>query len=395
VPRLRILLCASEAPLPAFNGVRLVVWNLCRELARRHDLSVVALRWPDQYGEPPAGFAYHELAAEVPSLPERLRERARSIAYRKPVDAIRFGARMQSEVARLRAHETYDIAHVVGGALAEVATSLDGLPAIIAPLDVWSVNVAAASMHASGLRRQWLDLQTRIVRRYTGYAYRPFARTVLVSDEDARDTASADRAISTAVIPNGVDSDYYAIHPEIERDRRLMLFTGTLSYPPNIMAAAFLANEVLPRVRRDVPDAHLVIAGRHPSSSVLALARQQGVSICADVADLRPLLATTGVFACGMTHGTGIKNKLLEAMACGAPAVSTMLGCRGLAVVHGREVLVADAPDAFAAAVVQLFKTPSLADRLGSAARRYVVACHSWAAIATRYEALYEEVLGR
>ena len=394
-PPLRILLCASDAPLPPFNGVRLVVWNLCRELATRHELSVVAFRWPDQHGELPASFAYHELAADVPSLRVRLRERASSIASRKPVDVVRFGTRMRSAVARLRANQTYDIAHVTSGALAGVAASLDGLPAIIAPLDVWSVNVAAASAQASGLRRQWLDLQMRIVRRYTSYAYRPFARTVLVSDEDARDAASIDPAIATAVIPNGVDSDYYAIRPEIERDRRLMLFTGTLSYPPNVTAAAFLANDVLPRVRREVLDAQLVIAGRNPSADVLTLARQHGVSIHADVPDLRPLLATAGAFACGMTDGTGIKNKLLEAMACGTPAVSTKLGCRGLAVVDGRELLVADAPDAFAAAIVKLFKTPLLADRLGSAARRYVVERHSWTAIAARYEGLYDEVLGR
>jgi glycosyltransferase involved in cell wall biosynthesis len=375
------------------NGLRLVVWHVSRELAQRHEVSVVAFRWPDQHGDPPAGVTCHDLAAGVPSLRARLRERALSLARRQPVDAVRLGARIGAAAASLRACHSYDVAHVTGAAIADVAVALRGLPALIAPLDAWPVNVAAASAMASGLQRRWLDRQARIDRRYTAQAYRPFARVVLVSDEDAQATAAIDPHLATRVIANGVDTAHYGAAPGVERDRRSMLFTGTLSYPPNIAAAAFLALDVLPRVRRDLADARLVIAGRAPGAEVLALAGQPGVTIVAEADDLRPLLATAGVFACAMTRGTGIKNKLLEAMACGVPSVSTTLGRRGLAVTDGRELLVADEPAQFAQSIVQILTSPSLADRLARQARQYVVEHHSWAAVARRYEALYAEIL--
>ena len=94
-----------------------------------------------------------------------------------------------------------------------------------------------------------------------------------------------------------------------------------------------------------------------------------------------------------MISGTGIKNKLLEAMACSAPIVATPRACRGLAVRDGVEVLIADDAEAFAAAVLRILTSDVLAARLGEAARRYVVEQHSWASVAARYEALYREVI--
>jgi glycosyltransferase involved in cell wall biosynthesis len=171
------------------------------------------------------------------------------------------------------------------------------------------------------------------------------------------------------------------------------LFTGALSFPPNAAAARFLASEILPRVRGAVPDARLMIAGRSPRADVRALAGEPGVSVHSDVPDLRPYLSAAGVFACAMTTGTGIKNKLLEAMACAAPVVATSRACQGLAVRDGVELLIADGAAAFAAAVQRVLTDAALAARLGAAGREYVVAQHSWADVAARYEALYEEVL--
>lgn len=361
-------------------------------MAARHDVCVVAFRWPDQRGEPPAGVELHDLEPP-PSRPlDRARDRALSVFRHEPVDALRLCGPVGQMVERLRAGRQFDIAHVMLGVLAGIAPALSGLPAVVAPLDAWSINAAAAHAHAAGARRMWLRLQHRIVARYLAHAYRPFARVVLVTPEDARETARLDPTLCTTVIHNGVDTEHFRAGG-VHRDRRLLLFTGTLSFPPNAQAARFLATEVLPRVRRQLPDARLAIVGRSPGADVRALARRPGVSVRADVPDLRPHLTEAGVFACGMTSGTGIKNKLLEAMSCGAPAVATPLACQGLAVRDGVELLIANDGDAFAAAAIRILTTDALAARLAEAARRYVVEHHSWASVAARYEALYHDVI--
>jgi glycosyltransferase involved in cell wall biosynthesis len=224
-----------------------------------------------------------------------------------------------------------------------------------------------------------------------GFAYRPYERVVLVSAEDADATRRADPSLRTAVIPNGVDAEHFRPDPSVERDERTLLFTGVLDTPANEQAARALAQRVLPRVRAAVPDARLVLAGRSPSAAVTALAGP-GIEIVADAPDLRPLLQGAAVFACAMESGTGIKNKLLEAMACGTPSVATPLAAQGLDARDGEQLLIAPAGDPFAAAVVRVLQDAALRARLGAAGREHVLVHHSWAAVAEAYERLYDEI---
>jgi glycosyltransferase involved in cell wall biosynthesis len=384
---MRILVCASDAPLPPLNGVRLQLRALCEHLAQRHQVCVLAYRWPGQEGEAPPGVELLEMAGSMPSALDRIV----AVARREPVDARRLAGPMRSAIARLRAQRGFDVAHVMLGELAGVAPALDGLPALIAPLDAWALNVRAAAAGALGAERAWRQLQLRAVERYVGFAYRPYRRVVLVTPEDADASRRADPSLRTAVIPNGVDAEHFRPDPSVERDDRTLLFTGVLATPANAQAAQALAQRVLPRVRASVPQARLVLAGRSPSTAVTALGGP-GIEIVADAPDLRPLLRRAAVFACAMESGTGIKNKLLEAMACGTPAVATPLAAQGLGACDAEQLLIAEAGDRFADAVVRLLRDDALRARLGAAGREHVLAHRSWSAVAGAYEALYSEI---
>jgi glycosyltransferase involved in cell wall biosynthesis len=114
--------------------------------------------------------------------------------------------------------------------------------------------------------------------------------------------------------------------------------------------------------------------------------------VVADVPDLRPWLWGAAVYACPMDSGTGIKNKLLEAMAAGAPAVATTLACQG---IDRSDIVVADSDAAFAAALVAALREPERSARRAEAAREYVRARHDWDAVASSYLALFEAVARR
>jgi glycosyltransferase involved in cell wall biosynthesis len=132
--------------------------------------------------------------------------------------------------------------------------------------------------------------------------------------------------------------------------------------------------------------------GRAPGPAVRALASVPGVAVAADVPDLRPWLWAAPAYACPMSSGTGIKNKLLEAMAAGAPAVASPLACQGLEVRDGEQLRVAGDDDAFAAALAELLETPALGARLAAGGRAYVRDRHDWDAVARAYQSLYEEI---
>ena len=131
----------------------------------------------------------------------------------------------------------------------------------------------------------------------------------------------------------------------------------------------------------------LTLVGRSPARGC---ARCEGVRVIADVPDLRPYLWGAAVYACPMESGTGIKNKLLEAMAAGAPAVATPLACQGMAVRDGEQLRIADSDAAFAAALADVLRDSRRARP--TPRRAYVTAHHDWDAVADAYAAVYERV---
>jgi glycosyltransferase involved in cell wall biosynthesis len=198
--------------------------------------------------------------------------------------------------------------------------------------------------------------------------------------------------LGVTVIPNGVDASFYSRSTRCELDRDRIVFTGVMSAPPNLVAAQRLATRILPLVRAVRPTAHLAIVGREPPTRVLALAEREGVKVTGEVSDVRPWLTGSRVFVCPMTIGSGIKNKLLEAMASALPCVATPLALGGLTVRPDEELLVADRDEDLAREIVRVLDDDKLAARLGEAARAYVLAHHTWRGAARAFERVYHEV---
>jgi glycosyltransferase involved in cell wall biosynthesis len=242
------------------------------------------------------------------------------------------------------------------------------------------------------LRRRLLRAEAGRVRRFERSEYGRFGRVVVVSDADAAALRSVSPGLDVTVVPNGVDASHYAPDPTVERDERRIVFTGVMSYAPNVLAAEFLARRVFPLVRTAVPEARLAIVGRKPAPRVAALAGLDGVEVTGEVPDIVPWLAGSRVYACPMISGTGIKNKLLEAMASGAPCVVTPLALQGLTAEPERDVLVGADEQELASQLVRVLTDDGLAGRLGPAGRAYVLANHDWSAVARAYEAVYEGV---
>ena len=387
---MRILICASEAPLPPTNGFRLMLAALVQELRRRHEVRVLAISSPDQRSDPDTEQGLRLVPRRKTSRAEDANAFVRSLVTRRPLTADRLAALLRGPLRDELDSFAPDVVHVSSGRVAALGRVLSDWPSVLVALDAWHLNVDARALAAAGLRRRLLRSESARVRRFIAAEYGRFDRLVVVSDPDRDALREVDPSLDVAVVPNGVDADFYAPDANAARDRNRIVFTGLMSYAPNVLAAEYLARRVFPRVRAICPDARLVLVGRAPAPRVRALADLDGVAVTGEVPDIRPWLTGSSVYACPMISGTGIKNKLLEAMACGMPCVATPLALQGLRASPERQLLVGKTDEELAGALVRVLGDKELADSLGREARVYACAEHDWGAVARAYEHVYQ-----
>lgn len=200
-------------------------------------------------------------------------------------------------------------------------------------------------------------------------------------------------AARVAVVPNAYP-ELPALPPREPAPTLNLLFLGTLSYAPNVDAADHLVHTLLPEIRRAWPgEVRLQIVGRRPVPRVQALHRPPQVQVLPDVADITSAYAQADVVVVPIRFGGGTRIKILEALSLGRPVVTTTLGVEGLELLHEQDLLVADAPEAFARSCARIAADPALAARLARQGRQSFLALYSDEVVRGRTQALLSRPL--
>lgn len=395
---MKIVVGATAHPLPATDGMKLHVRHVLRQLRDRHEITLVSIPKP---GDDTSAEALDEICSSYrpvttspsPLLDNRItRELFTLQSGQSKVlhETLRSG--LGAELERAVREVKPDVVHLETGAAAAFAPRLDS-PVVVVPLDADDLNAEAYTLYAGGRLARWFAArEARRWKRFEQEAYAQCDAVVVVGERDAEMLRRTDPRLDPIVIPNGVDADHFT-PPRTPRASDVVLLHGAMDYAPNVDAALFAATEILPELRRRRPEARLVLAGRNPNEQVRALAGPM-VEVTGEVPDLRPTLRSASVYLCPMRMGSGIKNKLLEAFACGCPTVATSLATNGMGTVAGRDLLVADDAVGLASALADLLDDPlGKAADLGRSARTRAEAL-SWEASAMAFEKVYRDVSG-
>jgi glycosyltransferase involved in cell wall biosynthesis len=194
-------------------------------------------------------------------------------------------------------------------------------------------------------------------------------------------------------IPNGTHwIDQPPVEPYQHGQAPMIAFHGGMTWEPNRASASYLATKVFPLVRRAIPQAILRIAGGPVPSGFAALARQPGVEVAGFVPDIRRWLSSCSVYAMPMTQGSGVKNKLIEAMAAGLPVVTNSLGAEALPDSCRKAVVVADGHRKLARAIIELLRDPARCATLRVEARSAAEREFAWGVLAARYREAIQTV---
>ncbi|HRH39212.1 MAG TPA: glycosyltransferase, partial [Flavobacteriales bacterium] len=243
-------------------------------------------------------------------------------------------------------------------------------------MDTLSKGMERRTETARWFLRPVFRAETRRLIRYENLMFDQFDHAIIISAQD-RDYIYHPWRDSMAVVPNGVDTDHFS--PQEEEVKYDLLFTGNMNYPPNIDSVLYLVQRVLPIVRKQRPNTSLLISGVDPSPSVRDLAKSDPlISVTGWVKDIRTSYAASRVFVAPMQIGTGLQNKLLEAMAMRMPCITSALANNAVGAAPGDAILIGDTPEEYAELILRLLSDPAERARIAENGYRFVRSNFDW-----------------
>jgi len=397
---MKLLFVSPFLPYPPVAGGHRQVWTWLTRLSRNHEIAFAGF-----YERESEAANQVELSKHCAQTRLRLRKPTPH-AYSSFAQVPRFAAEffsdeLAADVADLTASFRPDVVQFLHTNVAQYRRFTNGAASVVTALDIAFVAhrrriAAAAGIERLQARAEWL----RMLRHETA-AFARADHVIAVSDHDAGLVRAVARHDRVTAVPPGVNRDQLAPRTRAPEPGRL-LYVGHMEHYPNLDGLLYLYREVWPHLRHVYPHVKLIVAGggtreelaRAAADTLARMDRDPSIEIAGFVPDLAAEMDRCVALAAPLRLGSGVRNKVVEAMAAGLPVVTTTLGAEGIAVEPGRHLLLADDPEAFAAELVRLLRDPRLQADLSNAGRELAARDHDNDAIIARLEMALYRALG-
>ncbi len=363
----------SRFPYPLDKGDKLRAYYQLRELSKTHCVTLVALT--DVKVDGTALKHVEEFCEQLRIIPltqlSKISQMALCIFSNLPFQVGYFYSNRANRIIKQLIKENdFKIVYNQLIRTAEYTKNIHHVPKVIDYMDALSMGIKRR-IELQPLYKKWLfKSEARRLVKYEREIFDYFEHATIISEQDKKLIQHPD-ARHIACIPNGIDESFFN-YPSQQKDVELV-FTGNLSYPPNIEASKYLVEQLLP----SFPGCKLLISGSSPAPAVKELANST-VELTGWVDDIRSSYARGKLFVAPMFIGTGMQNKLLEAMAMGLPCITTSLANDAIKGIHGTHIFVADTRDEFIQTIQELLENEELRTEIGQNAKDYVQQNFSW-----------------
>lgn len=382
---MRVLQLCPRMPWPPHDGGRVAMLQITRGLAAAGvEVEVLSLDPAKHDADPEAArraLAPVPLEAVAVDTSAYLRAALASRRLGVPWLVARFWSpRFAALLARRLRERPVDVVHLESPFLLPYLPVVRAASAASVALRAQNVEFRIWEHLAAGepraLRRRLLGRLAASLRAWEVARLGDCDALVPISKEDRDDLAALGVGAPSFVLPCGVDLAAWPAPAAEEPDRAVdpwsLYFVGSMRYLPNREAVEWIHQRLWPLLAAREPRLRLTVAGSDFPPALRARLEAAGIATAADVGDLRAFAAPFGAMIAPLFSGSGMRIKLLEAMALGKPVIATTLGARGIEATPGEEALLADDAEGFAEAVVRCACDRELAGRLGAAARRLI-----------------------
>lgn len=384
---MRIVILTQVAPNPPDAGPKIKTHYAIRMLAREHDVELITFARDER--EVAAAEAMRPWCARVTTIPLRRRRvlepyyLLRGWATGTPFLVARDARRAVGAALSARLAEGgVDVVHADQLSMAQYLplARRAGVPTIFdAHNAVYDLVREIAIHNRRSPRGLAAAVEWRLLRQFEGGACRESTLSLAVSQGDATLlTAAAGAPFRTAIMPIGIEAAEVTPVP-LAVDATRLLSVATMLYPPNIDALRWFRDAIWPLVAAAFPALTLDLVGVRPPADLVRWGEaERRVTVWGYVEELDALYRSAAIFIVPLRSGSGVRVKILEAMARGIPVVSTSIGVAGLDLQHGEHLMVADTPETFARAILTLLNAPILRAAMVQAARDRVAALYDW-----------------
>lgn len=374
---MRLFVLLSRFPYPLEKGDKLRAFHQIRILSKHHEVFLCALH-ENELDESWIGEVKKHCAELKTIKLSRLNQAVNlglSVLGSEPFQVAYFHQKnAQDQVSELIETWRPDVIYCQLLRTAKYVQHVQGIRKVIDFQDAFSKGIERRLETEPWYLKPVLRSELKRLNAHEHRVFEQFDRCTIISEQD-RDQLPFNQRNEVTVVRNGVELEDFRPSKDVKTVD--VLFAGNMGYPPNVDAAVFLAKEVMPLVRQQFPNAKLMLAGARPDQKVKQLSDNQ-TEVTGWVDDMRDCYAKAKVFVAPMMIGTGLQNKLLEAMAMEIPCVTSALANNALRAEPDKQVLIGDDANSYAKHIVDLISDRERSDRIATAGHQLVRKHFSW-----------------
>ncbi|MFN4121928.1 MAG: glycosyltransferase [Flavobacteriales bacterium] len=389
---MKILATLSRFPYPSNKGDKLRAYHQLKYLAINHEVHLFCLSdevvddWQIKHMQ--EYFAsIHVFKLNKASIGWRL---LLNFFGHKPFQVAYFtDATAKKKLMELREQIQPDLIYSQLVRMAEYVRDMKGVQKFIDYQDAFSKGLQRRLKFNNWFKRIFINMEYKRMKSYEESVFDDFDQCGIISLQDANHFPASQRN-RFHIIPNGIDSDYFA--PAGLEKKIDLLFTGNMQYEPNVNCVHYIIQKVLPLLFEKYPDLYLMAAGTSPVPS-LRRAEGRHLKLTGWVDDLRDYYDQARIFIAPLQISIGMQNKILEAMSMGLPVITTSICNNPIGAKHARDLIVADTPFDCAMAIEQLLSNPEMAKEIGQNARKFIEKKFKWDKQNARLPFVYVETM--